>query len=201
MQKHCAVQANSPATSDLQENAASADTFNFLQTQGTRLFNEELPVTEPTDFLREAVRLAHINRSQGGRPFGAVLVRNGAVLATGVNGLVQSGDPTSHAEMQALRAAGIHLRDPKLHDCVVYASGLPCPMCLAAMVMSGIQRVFYAFDNDDAAPYGLSSAAAYAALGLPLNPPPLPLVRLETGVTAEQLYGPAPAPAALGTGT
>ncbi len=58
------------------------------------------------DFLREAVRLAAMNHAQGGRPFGAVLVRDGTVLATGVNRLVQTSDPTSHAEMQALRAAG-----------------------------------------------------------------------------------------------
>ena len=82
---------------------------------------------------------------------------------------------------------------PRLDGCIVYASGHPCPMCLAAMVMGGVQAVYYAFDNDDAAPYGLSSAAAYAALRLPLVPPPLPLTRLDTGVTAQQLYGDTPA--------
>ena len=94
--------------------------------------------------------------------------------------------------MQALRAASRQLGRPRLDGCIVYASGHPCPMCLAAMVMGGVQAVYYAFDNDDAAPYGLSSAAAYAALRLPLVPPPLPLTRLDTGVTAQQLYGDAP---------
>lgn len=139
--------------------------------------------------LREAVRLAQANRERGGRPFGAVLAHGGQAIATGVNDIVHSHDPTTHAEMQALRAASRHLAQPRLDGCVVYASGHPCPMCLAAMVMSGVQAVYYAFDNDDAAPYGLSSAAAYAALRLPLVPPPLPLTRLSTGVTAEQLYG------------
>ncbi len=63
----------------------------------------------------------------------------------------------------------------------------------AVLALGGEQAVYYAFDNDDAAPYGLSSAAAYAALRLPLAPPPLPLTRLDTGVTAQQLYGDAPA--------
>jgi tRNA(Arg) A34 adenosine deaminase TadA len=62
-------------------------------------------------------------------------------------------------------------------------------MCLAAMLIAGVDAVYYAFDNDDAAPYGLSSEAAYQALRLPLVPPPLPLTRLDTGVTAASLYG------------
>ncbi len=78
----------------------------------------------------------------------------------------------------------------------MYASGLPCPMCLAAMVMSGVQDVFYAFDNEDAAPYGFSSEAAYRAMGVSLTPPPLPMTQLETGVTAAQLYGRATSAAA-----
>lgn len=146
-----------------------------------------------TALLRRAVHLAHDNRARGGRPFGAVIARGGEVIATGVNDIVHSHDPTTHAEMQALRSASRHLAQARLDGCVVYASGHPCPMCLAAMVMGGVQAVYYAFDNDDAAPYGLSSAAAYAALRLPLVPPPLPLTRLDTGVTAQQLYGDAPA--------
>ncbi len=144
-------------------------------------------------FLREAVRLAQTNRAQGGRPFGAVLTLGGERVASGVNEIVHSHDPTTHAEMQALRAASRQLGRPRLDGCVVYASGHPCPMCLAALVMSGVEAVYYAFDNSDAAPYGFSSAAAYEALRLPLVPPPLPLTRLDTGVTARQLYGDASA--------
>ena len=65
-------------------------------------------------------------------------------------------------------------------------------MCLAALVMGGAQKVFFAFDNADAAPYGLSSEASYQRLRLPLDPPPLPIERLDTGITAGQLYGDAP---------
>ena len=142
-------------------------------------------------FMREAVQLAQDNRAKGAQPFGAVLTKDGHRIATGVNETVQTCDPTSHAEMQALRAASAALKRPRLDGCVVYASGYPCPMCLAAMVGSGIEKVYYAFDNQDAAPYGLSSDAAYAALGLALEPTPLPMVRVDTEVTAAQLYGDA----------
>lgn len=142
------------------------------------------------ELLREAVRLAEENRARGGRPFGAVLALEGAVVATGVNDIVHSHDPTSHAEMEAVRAASRRLGRPDLSGSAVYASGHPCPMCLAAMVMAGVERVYYAFDNADAAPFGLSSEAAYQALRLPLVPPPLPLARLDIGVSATALYGP-----------
>lgn len=138
---------------------------------------------------REAVDLALINRNRGGRPFGAVLAIDGDVVATGVNDVVHSHDPTTHAEMEAVRAAARKLGRPDLRGSVVYASGHPCPMCLAAMTIAGVEAVYYAFDNDDAAPYGLSSEAAYRALRLPLVPPPLPLQRVPVDISAAQLYG------------
>ena len=142
--------------------------------------------------MRQAVQLAHANQQRGGRPFGAVIVRDGAVIATGVNEIVQLHDPSAHAEMQAIRSATHLAQDPSLAGCTIYASGHPCPMCLAAIVMTGMERVFFAFDNVDAAPYGLSSEGTYQRLRLSLDPSPLPIVRVETGVSAAQLYGDAP---------
>jgi tRNA(Arg) A34 adenosine deaminase TadA len=92
--------------------------------------------------------------------------------------------------MEALRAASRKLGRPDLRGAVVYASGHPCPMCLAALTMAGVEAVYYAFDNADAAPYGLSSEAAYQALRLSLTPPPLPLTRVPVDISAAQLYGP-----------
>ncbi|WP_076591248.1 nucleoside deaminase [Herminiimonas arsenitoxidans] len=139
-------------------------------------------------FLREAVHLASQNRIRGARPFGAVLVMDGEIISTGVNDIVHSHDPTTHAEMEAIRVASRVLARPSMKGAVVYASGHPCPMCLAAMVLTGVDEVYYAFDNDDAAPYGLSSEVVYQKLQLPLAPPPLPLTRLDLGLTAAQLY-------------
>ena len=142
--------------------------------------------------MRQAVQLAHANQQRGGRPFGAVIVRDGAVIATGVNEIVQLHDPSAHAEMQAIRSATHLAQDPSLAGCTIYASGHPCPMCLAAIVMTGMERVFFVFVYVDAAPYGLSSEGTYQRLRLNLDPAPLPIARVETGVSAAQLYGDAP---------
>jgi tRNA(Arg) A34 adenosine deaminase TadA len=147
-------------------------------------------MTTHQQFMQEAVRLAEANLRRGGRPFGAVLAIGGEAVATGVNDIVHSHDPTTHAEMEALRAASRKLGRPDLRGAVVYASGHPCPMCLAALTMAGVEAVYYAFDNADAAPYGLSSEAAYQALRLSLTPPPLPLTRVPVDISAAQLYGP-----------
>ncbi|MDR2336395.1 MAG: nucleoside deaminase [Burkholderiaceae bacterium] len=153
-------------------------------------------MSHETALMRQAVQLAHENRLQGGRPFGAVLVRDNQVIATGINEIVQSHDPSTHAEMQAIRSATRALGSPSLAGCEIYASGHPCPMCLAALVMTGVEKVFFAFDNNDAAPYNLSSEGTYQRLRLSLNPPPLPIARVDTGITAAQLYGDAPWPQA-----
>ena len=116
------------------------------------------------------------------------------MIATGINDIIQSHDPSTHAEMQAIRAATQAQKNPSLAGCTIYASGHPCPMCLAALVMAGVEQVFFAFDNNDAAPYNLSSEGTYQRLRLSLNPSPLPIARVDTGITAAQLYGDAPWP-------
>ncbi|MBP1857934.1 nucleoside deaminase [Rhizobium herbae] len=119
-------------------------------------------------FMTEAIALARENVRRGGRPFGAVLVMDGEVVAHGVNGLVETHDPTSHAELLAVRAAAIKRHSPILKGATMYASGHPCPMCLAAMRIAGITDIFYAYSNEDGAPYGLTSAGLYDDLRKPL---------------------------------
>ena len=120
---------------------------------------------DPADtFLRQAIELALMNVTRGGRPFGAVLVKDGEAIATGVNEMLDTGDPTAHAELQAVRAASRALGSLRLDGAAMYASGHPCPMCLAAMYLTGVQHVFCAYSNDDAERYGLSTAAVYAEL-------------------------------------
>jgi guanine deaminase len=120
-------------------------------------------------FLCEAIELARANLESGGRPFGAVIVKNGEVLARGVNEILSTNDPTAHAELVALRAASQAIGSPNLAGCAVYASGHPCPMCMAAMRLAGVGEVYYAYSNDDGAPYGLSTAAIYADLAKPFS--------------------------------
>jgi len=124
-------------------------------------------MSDENRFLCEAIELAHANIAKGGRPFGAVVVKNGEVIASGVNEIHSTNDPTAHAELTAIRAASRKLGSPNLEGCAVYASGHPCPMCMAAMRMAGVGSVTYAHSNDDGAPYGLSTAAVYADLAKP----------------------------------
>lgn len=127
--------------------------------------------------LRSAVELAYRNvRESGGRPFGAVLTRDGVVIATGVNTMLVSGDPTAHAELEALRAAGQagHLQAAGKY--VMYASGHPCPMCLSAMLMLKVDAVYYAYSEEEGRAYGLSTAHVYAELRKPAEERSLPLV-------------------------
>lgn len=130
-----------------------------------------------TVHLKSAIELAYHNvREAGGRPFGAVLTRDGAVIATGVNTMLATGDPTAHAELEALRAAGTagQLQGPGRY--VMYASGHPCPMCLSAMLMLKVDAVYYAYSEEEGRAYGLSTAHVYAELRKPAEERSLPMV-------------------------
>lgn len=139
-------------------------------------------------FLCEAIDLARDNVRRGGRPFGAVIVKDGVVIATGVNEIGATGDPTAHAELQAIRAASKLLELPRLDGCTVYASGHPCPMCLAAMHLTGIRDVAYAYSNEDGEPYGLSTAAIYAEMARPVAEQSLNVSYLPVRSEGEDLY-------------
>lgn len=122
-----------------------------------------------TSFLQEAIDLAKDNLAAKGRPFGAIVVRDGAIIARGVNRMDADKDPTAHAELLALRAAGAATGSTRLDGCTVYASGQPCPMCLAAMRLAGVTRVVFAYSNENGAPYGLSTAQVTQDLSVPLS--------------------------------
>lgn len=109
-------------------------------------------------YLEEAVNITIDNIKAGGRPFGAVIVKDGKIIAKAVNTMLIDHDPTAHAEMSAIRKAGKILQSVDLSGCVVYASGEPCPMCQAAMYMAGIREAYFVFSNEDAAPYNLSTS-------------------------------------------
>ncbi|PXV56738.1 UNVERIFIED_ORG: tRNA(Arg) A34 adenosine deaminase TadA [Aeromonas veronii] len=146
----------------------------LVASANARPIPSSIPLPTHQRWLEQAVQLARANHRQGGRPFAALLVRDEQLMASAVNGIHLDGDPTRHAELEALRKAS---QCGPLAGATVYASGHPCPMCLGALVMNGIAAVYYAFDNADAAPFGFDSTAAYQKLGLPLAPTPLPLVQ------------------------
>jgi tRNA(Arg) A34 adenosine deaminase TadA len=142
-----------------------------------------------SDYLQMAVELARRNVSErGARPFGAVLVRNGEIVATGVNDVLATNDPTKHAELEAIRAAARALGNARLDEAIVYASGHPCPMCLAAMHMTGVKAAYYAFSNADADAYGLSSARIYAEMRKPLAQQSIRIEQLPLSLQGEHPY-------------
>ena len=123
--------------------------------------------------LREAVAIAWANVEAGGRPYGAVVVREDTFIARSANLIGATNDPTAHAELLALREAGRVLGRPRLDDCTVYASGRPCPMCHAAMRLAGIRTAWFAFTAEEAAEHGLLSAGIYEELARPLDAQPM----------------------------
>ena len=121
-------------------------------------------MSKAREFLEQAVELARENVRNGGRPFGAFVVKDSVVIAAGVNETTTTNDPTAHAELVAVRVASQELQSPRLDGCTVYASGHPCAMCFAAMLLAGVDEVFYAHSNEDGEAYGLSSTGLYAEL-------------------------------------
>ncbi len=118
-----------------------------------------------TDFMQLAINLALDNvRTQQGGPFGAVVVREGEVIAQGVNRVVNNNDPTAHAEIMAIRAACQQLGHFQLTDCELYTSCEPCPMCLGAIYWARPARVFYAATRIDAAAIQFDDAFIYQEL-------------------------------------
>ena len=130
-------------------------------------------------FLQLAIDEASRSITQGGGQFGAVIVRDGHVLATGQNRVTLSHDPTAHAEGVAIRAACSAIADHRLNGAVLYASTEPCPLCLSAAHWARIDRVYFAASRHDAARAGFSDAEIYEQLTLPLKERSLPVERIE----------------------
>lgn len=105
---------------------------------------------EDERFMQMAIDLSVRNVAEDGGPFGAVIVRNGEVIATGVNRVTASCDPTAHAEVSAIRAACAKLKNFKLEGCTVYTSCEPCPMCLSALYWAGVDKIYYGNTKEDA---------------------------------------------------
>jgi tRNA(Arg) A34 adenosine deaminase TadA len=130
--------------------------------------------------LAEAVALAVDNVAAGGGPFGALVVRDGAVVATGVNQVTTTNDPTAHAEVVAIRAACRALHDFRLTGCVLVSSCEPCPLCLAAALWARVDRVIYAADRHDAARGGFDDLAFYELFATPREQWPMRVVGAPT---------------------
>lgn len=111
--------------------------------------------------LKRAIQIAGEGISEGKGPFGALIVKEGKIIAEASNSVVKTHDPTAHAEVLAIRKAASILGTHDLSGCTVYASCEPCPMCLGAIYWSGIKKVVYASDRSDAEAAGFSDSLIY----------------------------------------
>ena len=131
------------------------------------------------EFMMQAIRLATENVTSGrGGPFGAVIVKDGKVIATGANQVTTINDPTAHAEVVALRNACQALGTFKLDGCELYTSCEPCPMCLAATYWARCKAIYYGCTAADAAKAGFDDEFLYEELKKPIGERTLPMANL-----------------------
>lgn len=130
------------------------------------------------ELMREAIELSRKNVAEGGGPFGAVIARKGEIIATGVNRVTDSCDPTAHAEVSAIRAAARKLGTFNLSGCEIFTSCEPCPMCLGAIYWAHLDRIYYGNTKHDAAAIGFDDAFIYEELELKPEDRKLPLEHL-----------------------
>jgi guanine deaminase len=129
--------------------------------------------------MARAIELSIENvRSGRGGPFAAVVVRDGAIIAEGVNEVTSTNDPTAHAEVVAIREACRKLATFELKDCVLYTSCEPCPMCLGAIYWARPRRVYFANTAQDAAQVGFDDALIYHEAATPLSQRQIPMIPL-----------------------
>lgn len=119
-------------------------------------------ISQPDTFMRAAIEESRHNLTSGaGGPFGAVIVRNGEIIASAHNRVLETNDPTMHAEIGAIRKACEKLGTFDLSDCELYTSCEPCPMCLSAILWAKIKRYTFGCTREDAARIGFDDKAIY----------------------------------------
>lgn len=117
--------------------------------------------------MRQAIQLAKDNISAGGGPFAAVVVKDGEIVATGVNRVTANADPTAHAEVMAVRKACAQLGTHSLEGCEIYSTCEPCPMCLGAIYWAHLSKLYYGADKQDAAEAGFDDSFIYQEMSRP----------------------------------
>ena len=131
------------------------------------------------EYMREAIRLSIEKMQEGyGGPFGAVVVRNGEIIARGFNNVTFSNDPTAHAEVDAIRKACAALGTHQLLDCEIYTSCEPCPMCLGAIYWARPQAVYFGNTKQDAARIGFDDQFIYEEIAKQLPNRSIPMISL-----------------------
>ncbi len=118
------------------------------------------------ELMREAIRISIENVHNGGGPFGAVIARDGEIIATGVNRVTANCDPTAHAEVSAIREASRKLGTFNLAGCEIFSSCEPCPMCLGAIYWAHLDKLYYGNTKSDAKDIDFDDSFIYEELAL-----------------------------------
>jgi guanine deaminase len=130
-------------------------------------------------FMARAIQLSIDNVLSGcGGPFGAVIVKDGAIVAEGANQVTSTNDPTAHAEVLAIREACRKLGAFDLEGCEIYTSCEPCPMCLGAIYWARLSRVYFGNDDVDAAKIGFDDSLIYRELAQPHSQRRIPMIQM-----------------------
>ncbi len=147
------------------------DEASVVRKQETKFRNHMAMKTTEQDkqFMREAIRLADESVANGGGPFGAVVVKDGKIVAGSSNSVTKDNDPTAHAEVNAIRQACRKLGTFDLSECVIYTSCEPCPMCLGAIYWAHIDHIYYGNTRTDAAHINFSDDFIYEEIDKPLS--------------------------------
>lgn len=142
-------------------------------------------VLTPEELMQLAVEAASTGMADGrGGPFGAVVAKNGTVIAVGANRVVRDKDPTAHAEICAIRSACLALDTHNLSGCEIFATCEPCPMCLAAVFWARIDRVYFSATREDAAHIGFDDAEIYKEVSADMRHRKIPMIHLATEKSA-----------------
>lgn len=129
--------------------------------------------------MQEAIRLSfETMRNNTGGPFGAVVVKDGKIIARGFNRVISTNDPTAHAEVVAIREACKFLNSFQLDGCEIYTSCEPCPMCMAAIYWARPEKVYYGNTKVDAAKIGFDDQFIYDEIPLPYDQRKIPFIQL-----------------------
>jgi tRNA(Arg) A34 adenosine deaminase TadA len=130
-------------------------------------------------FMARAIQLSIDNvRSGRGGPFGAVVVKDAAIIAEGSNQVTATNDPTAHAEIVAIREACRKLTVFDLENCEIYCSCEPCPMCLAAIYWARISKIYFANAGEDASKIGFDDSLIYRELAQPCSQRKIPMIQM-----------------------
>ncbi len=131
------------------------------------------------EFMIDAIELSIKNVKTGGGPFGAVIVKDGKIIARGANSVTKSNDPTAHAEVNAIRKAAETLGTFDLSGCEIYTSCEPCPMCLGAIYWARLDKIYYANTKSDAKNIGFDDSFIYKELEKPLSERKVKAIQME----------------------